>query len=205
MLQILSLSIFHKKTFECLSCKLFPNCIQPLNALQELKQPFGDVFKIKCCQVCSFIIKRLQHVCFPVNIAKFLRTDFIQCLSGGCFCRAPTFIYRMKFFQNFCFCKNFLSTQKGVSTILKKASILLSLQNKKRFSPQFFVEYFLKNITARFYFLSPNFCGVRVWCQCYEIYTTQSSSKLKMYIDIADSVDLMVTKEKGVIGEKKNT
>ena len=27
-------------------------------------------------QVCNFINKKLQHRCFPVNIAKFLRTTF---------------------------------------------------------------------------------------------------------------------------------
>ena len=29
-----------------------------------------------CFSVCSFIKKRLQHRCFPVNIAKFLKTGF---------------------------------------------------------------------------------------------------------------------------------
>ena len=33
----------------------------------------------------NFIKKRLQHVCFPVNIAKFLRTA-IYTENGGCFC-----------------------------------------------------------------------------------------------------------------------
>ena len=27
---------------------------------------------------CNFMNKRLQHKCFPVNIAKFLRTAFIE-------------------------------------------------------------------------------------------------------------------------------
>ena len=30
--------------------------------------------------------KRLQHRCFLVNIAKFLRTPFLRNTSGGCFC-----------------------------------------------------------------------------------------------------------------------
>ena len=29
------------------------------------------------CQACNFIKKRLQHKCFPVNIAKFLRTPIL--------------------------------------------------------------------------------------------------------------------------------
>ena len=30
--------------------------------------------------------KSLQHRYFPVNIAKFLKTAFLQNFSGGCFC-----------------------------------------------------------------------------------------------------------------------
>ena len=30
--------------------------------------------------------KRLQHRCFPVNIAKYLRTPILMNISGGCFC-----------------------------------------------------------------------------------------------------------------------
>ena len=30
--------------------------------------------KVACQKACNFIKKRLQHRCFPVNIAKFLRT-----------------------------------------------------------------------------------------------------------------------------------
>ena len=32
------------------------------------------------------IKKSLQHICFPVNIKKFLRTAFLKNFSGGCFC-----------------------------------------------------------------------------------------------------------------------
>ena len=31
--------------------------------------------------------KSLWHRCFPVNLAKFLRTPFLQNSSGGCFCK----------------------------------------------------------------------------------------------------------------------
>ena len=31
---------------------------------------------MQCEAPCNFIEKRLQHRCFPVNIAKFLRTAF---------------------------------------------------------------------------------------------------------------------------------
>ena len=34
---------------------------------------------------CNFIENRLLHRCFPVNIAKFLITAFLQNTSSGCF------------------------------------------------------------------------------------------------------------------------
>ena len=36
-----------------------------------------------CVGVSFQLKKRLQHSCFPVNIAKFLRTAFLQNISGG--------------------------------------------------------------------------------------------------------------------------
>ena len=33
----------------------------------------------------SFLIKRLWHRCFPVNLVKFLRAPFLQNTSSGCF------------------------------------------------------------------------------------------------------------------------
>ena len=43
------------------------------------------LIKFKDLQACNSIKKRLQHRCFPVNIAKFLRTAFSQNTSDGCF------------------------------------------------------------------------------------------------------------------------
>ena len=34
--------------------------------------------KVLDLRTCSFIKKRLQHGCFPVNFAKFLREPFLQ-------------------------------------------------------------------------------------------------------------------------------
>ena len=48
--------------------------------------------KVAALETCNFIKKTLQHRCFPVYIAKFLRTPFftehlfLQNTSGGCFC-----------------------------------------------------------------------------------------------------------------------
>ena len=43
--------------------------------------------KVAGFQVCNFIKKILQHRCFPVNIAKFLRAPIWKTFTNGCFCR----------------------------------------------------------------------------------------------------------------------
>ena len=70
-----------------------------INSIKNQKQPFANVFQNRCYQkfrnihrktsmlesvfnkveglkTCDFIKMRLQHTCFPVNTAKFLRTTF---------------------------------------------------------------------------------------------------------------------------------
>ena len=47
-----------------------------------LKSLFKKVASLKTCIVKK---KRFQHRCFPVNIAKFLRTAFLQNTSSSCF------------------------------------------------------------------------------------------------------------------------
>ena len=78
--------------------------------LLQWKQPFADVLqfeigvfknfailtvkhlcwslfnKVAVLKTCNFIKKRLQHRCFPVKIARFLRTPFLHNTSDGCFC-----------------------------------------------------------------------------------------------------------------------
>ena len=39
---------------------------------------FTEVDVQRCCNFCNFIKKRLQHRCFPINIAKFLRTPILK-------------------------------------------------------------------------------------------------------------------------------
>ena len=41
--------------------------------------------KVAVLEAWNFIKKRLQHRCFLVNFAKFLRTSFLQNTSGSCF------------------------------------------------------------------------------------------------------------------------
>ena len=73
----------------------------PSILLKLKKQPFVDVLQNRCSQkfrkfhrktpvleslfnkaaglkACNFIKKRLEHRCFPVKFAKFLRTTFLQ-------------------------------------------------------------------------------------------------------------------------------
>ena len=45
---------------------------------------------------CSFIKRSLQHRCFPVKFATFLRTPFLQDTSSGCFCN---FQFGISFFH----------------------------------------------------------------------------------------------------------
>ena len=47
----------------------------------------GPLFnKAAGLQVCNFIKKRLQHRCFPVIIANFLRILILRTSANGCFC-----------------------------------------------------------------------------------------------------------------------
>ena len=73
----------------CFSCRIKIPYLQFL-IFHELfqKHPLADVPQNGCSKkIAIFWIKKcLQHRCFPVNIAKFLRTDFLRYLSGGYFC-----------------------------------------------------------------------------------------------------------------------
>ena len=42
--------------------------------------------KVVSLEPWNFIKKKLQHRCFPVNIAKFLRKFYLKNTTGGCFC-----------------------------------------------------------------------------------------------------------------------
>ena len=50
-----------------------------------------------------WIKESIQHRCFPVNIAKFFRTAFLQNFSGGCFCISLKVIKRL-------FCKGYFKS-----------------------------------------------------------------------------------------------
>ena len=59
--------------------KIFANFAGKIHVLESLfKKASGP-------QACKFIKKRLQHRYFPVKLAKFSRTLFLQNTSGGWF------------------------------------------------------------------------------------------------------------------------
>ena len=55
-------------------------------------------------QACKFIKKRLQHRYFPVKLAKFSRTLFLQNTSGGSFLKWETVTFCSKIFQGYLLC-----------------------------------------------------------------------------------------------------
>ena len=46
--------------------------------MQFCKRIHGFLQQYPCCKLCNFVKKRLQHSCFLVNIAKFLRTPILK-------------------------------------------------------------------------------------------------------------------------------
>ena len=60
--------------------------------------------KVAGLRPSTLLKKRLWHRCFPVNLAKFLRTPFSQNTSGGCFCNSfllsllNAYLFRFKLF-----------------------------------------------------------------------------------------------------------
>ena len=57
---------------------IFRNVHRKTSVLESFCSKYGEL------KACNFIKKRLQHRCFPVKFAKFLRTPFLQNISGGC-------------------------------------------------------------------------------------------------------------------------
>ena len=59
--------------------------------------------KVAGLLACNFIKKRLQHRCFPVNVAKFLRTDILKNICERLFLCLMDFLEQIVFkeaFQN---------------------------------------------------------------------------------------------------------
>ena len=91
-------------------CLIYTNSTTPLQKLiNNIKHLFRNCrsqmfFKIGVLQntcvsfsrkTCDFIQKRIQHRCFLVDIANFLRTAFLMNTSCGCFCKFSQKQYNM--------------------------------------------------------------------------------------------------------------
>ena len=78
--------------------KNFTNFAGKINVLESLfKKASGS-------QACKFIKKRLQHRYFPVKLAKFSRTLFLQNTSRGSFLKWETVTFCSKIFQGYLLC-----------------------------------------------------------------------------------------------------
>ena len=51
---------------------------------------FKKVAGLQACQTCNFIKKRLQHRCFPMKLAKFLRTPILKNICKRLFLQKPS-------------------------------------------------------------------------------------------------------------------
>ena len=82
-----------------LDCGLRGNIVRSSLLQMFLKIGFLKISQFTGKHSCwSFFLiklkKRLQHMCFPVNIAKFLKTFFSQNTSSGCFCIVQVIVWR---------------------------------------------------------------------------------------------------------------
>ena len=59
--------------------------------VRRTRSSYSQIF-FKRPLTCDFIKKRLQHKCFPVNTAKFLRTTFLWKTFGGWFRRTVSLV-----------------------------------------------------------------------------------------------------------------
>ena len=88
-----SLAVFAKNSqmfFKFANSQSFANVLQnrcSKNFALEAPALESLFSKVEGPQLCKFIFKRLQHRCFPMRFAKYLRTLFLQYTSGSCFLR----------------------------------------------------------------------------------------------------------------------
>ena len=98
---------------------LFKMCVLKNLEIFTVKHLCWSLFLIKLLtkvaglKVCNFIKKWLQHRCFLVHIAKFLRIAFLQNISSGCFYRCSIKKAVPKIFLNFTRTYRYLSPFKS--------------------------------------------------------------------------------------------
>ena len=101
--------------------------------------PPASIIMMQCVQksICdSPLKKRLKHKCFPVNLAKLLRTDFSQNFPGGCFCIFSKVIKQP--FRKSVNANRFLKKYFFFSTLFKEAHRLM-YKKSNSFVYKFFV------------------------------------------------------------------
>ena len=76
-----------------------------------------------CTRVATLLKKRLWHKCFPVNIAKFLRTSFLQNTSGRVLLASD----RSDLYRNFALTIVVLSTKKLYPSFLKTVYVFQNI------------------------------------------------------------------------------
>ena len=87
----------HRSSYHrCSIKKLFIKDLQYLRKTPVLESLFHKFTGLK---TCNFIKKRLQHRCSPVNIAKFLRTPFLNNICKRLVLQPPEVFYKKKFLK----------------------------------------------------------------------------------------------------------
>ena len=90
-----------------------------------LESPFTGLAGFK---TCNFLKKRLRHSCFPVNVAKILRTLILMKILQTTASVIPT--------SNFCFCLSVIPTVKGLFLLLIQQAFFKGPLQCLKSSPQ---------------------------------------------------------------------
>ena len=91
---------------------------------------------------CNLIKKRLQHRCFPVNIAKFLKTPILKNICEG------LLLCEMKIISkcNYCHALFPLRYEKIIEEQASKIKELTEKQEQQRHVSKTFIDFFSKNL-----------------------------------------------------------
>ena len=103
--------------------------------------------KVAGLKVCNFIKNRLQHRCFPMKFANFLRTPFfiehfwwllLKLMNSNNYLRILP-IFATRYFHQF-FYKNSLTILPSASTVVKHTTILETRTTYFKWEPHFLLD-----------------------------------------------------------------